>query len=355
MNTKLGIRKGKMPMKKVLYKREPHITSYPIYANVLSMLPINEYTDTWINTNFIQLFIRMNPLYPNGLSFYFPYFLERCPFIIMNNISRDFVKQELKNDMINFLKNTINEDKYVYFFAAESQLSLSTFFERESNYTHDIFVYGYDDASEVFYISGSFNNGKYINGTCTFAEMQRAHDHTDLSKDWLNGIRVFQYQPNDTIIAYLPHIEAQLNEYVKSENSAIKIGEYFCFTDIFGINVYHELVHIMDTMYTEHLQFEDVRYFTFLWEHKKSMVQRLEWLGQREFIHSESLEGYIQEYHLMEEMSKVHTSLFIKFLVNSDQAILKKLSVELKEIYNREKFILTELIRLIAGSSKDVS
>ena len=151
----------KRKMKVVLPVCNPYITTYPIFANPLSILQNYPITKPWLLSSFL---LPVNNKY-KALSFYdFNY--KECPFLLVEKWKKDnFVSDK---DIIYFLKETVNRKAYPYFVVNTKEIDA---YKREFYLKHDFFIYGYDDIKEIFYFSDNFKNGKYARGECTFKEV----------------------------------------------------------------------------------------------------------------------------------------------------------------------------------------
>lgn len=329
-----------------LHTSKPPLYSFPIFANILSITSIHESFEAWYFSNFIQL--NASPM-NHTLSFYDCWsYLNKCPLIIRNSIDRWIINEKWNGDIISFLIDALNQSAYIYLFIDEAKLSNSTLSKKFNSFTHDVMVHGYNQQKKEFFISGSFESGKYIMSTCTFDEMRNAYINTDLSKDWLHGVQLIRLNTQTRYQLYTPYIKEQLSDYIYSRNSAIKIEDQPYYHEYFGLKVYSVLSDYLLKLVNGSLTKLLIRPFHFLYEHKKCMMDRITYFELNNiFTAKDDLEEI--KFLTTEVLKKtlIQRNLFLKYIIKRDAQFLLKIRNELKEIRSMEERAIYLLIKSI--------
>lgn len=326
-----------------LHTSKPPIHTFPIFANILSIISAHKDAEEWYFSNFIHL--NASPK-NHTLSFYDCWsYIYKCPLIIRNSIERWIITEKWNGDFISFLIDTLNKNTYVYLFIDEAKLSNSILSKQHNSFTHDIMVQGYNKEKKEFYISGSFASGKYIESTCTFVEMQSAYDHTDISKDWLEGIQMIRLNKEKSYQLHIPYLKQQLMDYLKSENIAMKIDDPPYYEEYFGVNVYEVLIDYLRKLIDGSKTNLLIKPFHFLWEHKKCMLDRINYFEEKGILSSKQYVSEIKGiYTELNEKTLIHRNIMLKNLVKGDLNNLQKIASELLEIKKKETRAITLLI-----------
>jgi len=329
-----------------LHTSTPPVYSFPIFANLLSIISAHKNYESWFFSNFIQL--NASPK-NHTLSFYDCWaYIHKCPLIITNSADRWMINEKWSGDITSFLIDAINKNTYIYFFIDEAKLSNSSFSRKYNAFTHDVMVHGYNLKNKEFYIAGAFASGKYVESTCTFAEMQCAYENTDLSKDWLNGIQMIRLNTEKSYDLYIPYIKEQMSDFLYSKNSALKIGDPSYYEESFGLSVYDVLRDYLVKLLNGSESKLLIKPFHFLLEHKKCMVERVNYFDRNDIIKSKAnLEELKKNFKDIHNKSLIHRNLFLKYMTNGDPIHLPGIITELTEIQAKEKDAFTQIIELI--------
>lgn len=180
----------------ILQKCDPIVTALPGYANTLSIALLHKAGQQW----FLQKYL-------NNLHFYdidnnvlvteyltvdrikFPAIFHTqpenilCPAIDVFSLPK-YALSDNSMDIIECIKYFINRSGYLRF-----NVDRKYILEHKQNisFTHDIFVYGYNDDKSVIYISDYFKGSAYKNSTCSYREILDGFLFADLGIQYSRG------------------------------------------------------------------------------------------------------------------------------------------------------------------------
>lgn len=195
----------------VLPVAKPNITHTPVIANMLSILQTNPNTESWIANHFVNIFINNDGIFDNfydrNMFFY------GCPWLQVNQIRREVVLR-ICHRITDYVKALLAEGFYVY---AAGNTEHIPAYHNKHYWTHNLFVYGYDDELQLFYISDFFVNGKYERATCSYDELELALQTSNMNRYFVNLIYGIKLKE----IEYVFEVELlreMLNEHLESKN-----------------------------------------------------------------------------------------------------------------------------------------
>lgn len=344
--------------KKILPMKYPFITSNQYHANLLSILTNHEETDPWVLSNYIQLEMPQNLHWPR-LDFYNPVSWKTCPWIYYQRISREYIRNKWSS-FKEFIIESIDLGYYVYFVADHYFISASNEFQK-SHFKHDIFIYGYNLEEDGIDISDFLINGKYTYSKTDLSMIENAFKGVSDDEDWLSGVELLSYRKNKnrnfriSPIRYRFDIQLvadSIREYLLSTPTAQRhnfSSEQYKRNYIFGIQVYDQLSKCLSLTYDKKIG-ADLRPFHVLWDHKVVMLRLIKFLVNNSYL----LDGeyYIKEYTLVERETQVIRNLYMKFLIDSDFAILLKIREELLKVKELEIKILEGILHNIPKATE---
>lgn len=96
------------------------------------------------------------------------------------------------------------------------------------------------------------------------------------------------------------------------------------------------------------MNYYDIRPAYLLWEHKKSMLMRIEYMQRHKIIDTDN--DFNIRYKEIQESSKVIQNLLIKYFIKNDKKILNKALFKITEIANAELNILNRILTEISNN-----
>ncbi|GAV12345.1 hypothetical protein [Paenibacillus sp. NAIST15-1] len=324
---------------KILPMSPPILSSYPVYSNLLSVISNVPEASPWILSNYIQLV--NNPQKP---TIYFPTgYAHECPFITEQIINKTFIRNKWNNDIVGFIIDCINLGYYIYLIVDEYYISASWAYKKQS-FTHDLFVFGYNKSLKKFNIADNFKHGIYAYNTCSFYELQKAYSSLkNADEDYLgfNGcVRLYNINPKVIYEFNIDLVIDSINDYLVGKSTP-REPEHYRKNYVFGINVYNYMRDYLKAVHKEC----DLRAFHTLFEHKKLMLQRIQFMEKLGFLENSGL--IYDDYSAVK--NKCETNLFrlIKFNMTQNSSLLDKVVSSMDEIVSREKYALENLLNNI--------
>ena len=168
-------------MKVQLPMSSPLFTTYPALADITAIIRSDERFPRWICNNFNQLIYYTNA--SKKARFYT--FIEDIPresntiFSDVPILRYNLIQCDLLNaqttDIVAFLKNCVDSGYYVRIFMDNYYISYHKWMYGRLNFVHQKLVYGYDDETEVIYMSDFANGNRYNLYTASYDEVRQAY------------------------------------------------------------------------------------------------------------------------------------------------------------------------------------
>lgn len=334
---------------KLLDITTPDITSYSLYANPYAILQCHSETREWLLSNFIQLCSNTQVL-----NFYdFNY--KTCPLLDVQRILTEQL-ETMGVDWIPFIIQCLNQNRYVYlnvkrkyidaYYAPNSSL------QQSDELIHDILIYGYDIAQEIFYIADNFRNGKYSFAKCSFSALKNAIINVspqDAIKTRFKGsIELITYTGENLPDLSVQRIYEALDDYYNCKPTGMwNIMEIRNYnrnrTWFFGLSCYEYMTKkVTDSDFTK-LSIQD---FHLMWEHKKHLKRIIEYLLEKEYISDSS---HLEKINKIIKLALTARNLVLKAFM-SEQPNIKERIIAL---YEQQKKIEKQLIFCLLTQLKE--
>lgn len=348
---------SKEPKVNVLPVCNPMITTYTQHAHLLSILTNYEQTYQWIFGNYIQLYINKDYKINWG-DFYFPATndtrpSDTCKWLISQKIHRDIVATKWES-VIDFIIECIDLNNYVHTMINYFYVPVSDRFNKLHMH-HDVFIYGYDLSKEILYVSDFFREGKYSRETISFSDFSLAFSTYNLTKnpDYLNEM-IYLYKFNDDYKnIYKFSFDSILNSIKNYLFSSVP--EYWDIYDYegdkcdkdFGMGIYSTLKNYAKDISNSETSLFDIRPFYLLYDHKRIMTLRLEYLYKQGYL-AEFDSDNIMRYSEVEANARDVVNVVVKYDVQKDEGRNNKNLIEiLINILNNIEKEESEILKLL--------
>ncbi|OKP87821.1 hypothetical protein A3844_10490 [Paenibacillus helianthi] len=323
--------------------QEPIITTYQHHAFPLSIAANHPDFMNWFCSNYIQISLSkedtLNPL--NYYSFW-DYFI-LCPII-----ERFYIEKELipnKNQLVDFFTDAIDRNLYVITYIDEYYIP-NTKPYMCWHFPHDVLLHGHDKSAKTFYTSGFNEKGVYSsNNIVTYDDFNKAIDideQMDDTKDfsaWNNKINLIRVRYDWEYKFHSSAMKESLNDYLLSTNSSNKFNMFRNTNDhIYGLAVYSSLDLFLEKV--ESLQNNiDIRLFHLIWEHKRNMNFRVEFLINNKNYDFDKI--LLDKLNKIENDALIIRNLVLKYNNTNNKSIITNIRERLKllvyeeaEVYN---------------------
>ncbi|MET3846942.1 hypothetical protein [Paenibacillus sp. OAE614] len=335
---------------KVLPIANPPISSYANHAFYLSVLSCSDDYLGWFFSNYIQL---KCVDYRRGSIWFDFYTLDPAYHYnpLLTTTSQVLQREMLsisEIDIVDFIINCIDADFYVHINIDESYIPQSPRY-KQSPFFHPVFIYGYNRLKRSFNVSGFFNNYKYESVLVDFDLVKQGYtnakpDHNNL---WINRLQLYKKNPSSSYEFDINCVIEGLKEYHGSIPSDQKI-RHFEKPDqeaFFGLKTYEYLEEYLD-IHQNNTYGVDIRPFHVLWEHKKTMNARLNYMNR----FGTDLDIFISQYDSLEKRALEVRNMVLKYNITRESGMLARLKCSLNNIFIKEKNILEEMIPVLERS-----
>lgn len=324
----------------------PIITTYTQHAHLIAILSAYEKTKGWIYSNYIQLYYNKDLIDNSWSDFYFPMPYELrpsdcCKWLITQKIDWNTISNK-SDSIIDFLIRTIDSKHYAHFMINYYYISQSKYYMNE-NFTHDILIYGYDKKTKVFHCADFlFDSTKYEFVTISFEDMENAFNHCIIEKycSYLNGlIYLYEYNENCDYEFDERNILNGIHQYWQSTQP-----EYWMLHNqknsdsiVFGMDIYEAITkYIHDCREIVDFQI-DIRPFYLLYDHKKIMQVRLNYLKDNaEYYSRKKYSELAIQYEELIKLAKKIFFVVIKYCMIHDETLLDHVGFYFKNIKDLE-------------------
>jgi hypothetical protein len=343
--------------RKVLPIAEPEIATYAHSAYFMAMLYTDEVAMHWVYSNHVQL--RLS-LFPNGTegNSIFVDFTTPCPF--SSHISFLYGSEQLTRDSIkemgsftDFVRRKISRGYYVFPSLDEYYIPGSLSYNNRY-FVHSMMIHGYDDETKQFHVMGFFANQKLASRTVDYEAVEQAFANIEgyYIEDYHQMVHMIRInedrKPN--LSFKLCWVMEQLQDYLNAKPGTYAnyaMDELPSCPSMYGIDIYGELVRRID----DHLNGKDVvdhRPMLILWEHKRVMNARLDYMEQNGIFY---FDQQVREgYQRMEQSALVMKNLILKYWLSQDARFLHQLRERLVQMEQDERVIMTSMLEQYAAN-----
>ncbi|WP_339801516.1 hypothetical protein MKY19_06970 [Paenibacillus sp. FSL R5-0744] len=335
---------------KILPITEPLIKNYPQHAFYLSIISNKEECLPWIFSNYTNIYLSnwknewvfMDYFVQTPEHHFHPWFKDS------QRLHRDLILNT-NIEFISFLKQQINSEYYVWLHVDEYYIP-QTYSYNKSSFSHAIFVYGYEDKTKTFKIMAFHEDGKYAKSEVEYLMLKQAFLHCEAYDSYLNYIHLLKINPeihNGKTYGFdISIFFKDIKDYYESKNI---MENYKNFYDIslyddrtFGLNIYIELKkHFI--MHLDKKINVDIRLLYTLYEHKKFMNMKLEYIqynGYYNFNHQ-----FIEGYRELEKEVRILLNIYLKYKFTNNKVYIEKVIKKLESIHFTEKNLLSSLFK----------
>lgn len=333
-------------MMKIIPVKYPEINVYNKYANILSLISCDDNHYIWLCNNFIQLYLPQYFDYGVLMDFYMQRVFDECPFIEYNHYTIDEVKG-IQPNIIDFIIDNINYNRCLYFDIDKQFIP-----EYDSTGIHNIFIYGYDEERKILNVADNIFDGKYTCFEVGFDNLSNAFNNVKVNRvkdlNYTDRIDVFSRIENNSYSIDIPKIKLTIMQYLSGEFEKEEYTDPDPRSKItweFGYKHYAIIDMYIDYIMVNKNDYIDVRPFHLIYEHKKMMVMRMQYLTNNNIICDNIDLG--NKALLLEQQCVKLRNIVIKFNVSCNYSLMDKIRKLLKDIKCQELTLLNELLKLL--------
>lgn len=342
---------------KILPIKVPPIITYQFHAFPLSVLLCYEDAHPWIHSNYIQLYCNKN-LHKNINDFFVDFYLPEqimgtgdyivnIPFFHVKCLDKDIL-DTFNVDVNTFIINCLNQNYYVMTVVDEYYIDYSYHYKK-THLLHDILIHGYSDENACFYTSGFNKHTQYkIDHILDFMSFKKSFENNANKLGKMSDLTLFKYQP-DPLRKYtfdLHNVIDLLEDYLHSKNTSNRYRMYYNPIERgFGLDVYHYFIHYLQALIDcKTFKNVDKRAFHCLWEHKKSMLSRIEYMQKHGYLHDDDI---LSTYQEIEKKCLQYRNKILKYHFTHHKKIIKDIVLSLSNTLEKEYEVLNHLLNSI--------
>ncbi|KEQ21815.1 hypothetical protein [Paenibacillus tyrfis] len=294
---------------------------------------MNKEIEAWLYSNYIQLYAHsdlsgenINDFVGGWLDFYTShqaYFI--TPLIRTQRLLRETVGFN-RHDCLEFICSMIDRGFYVWLFVDKFYISKAWAFQKQTH-LHSILLFGYDKSEGIFNAAGFFDSEGFKTIKVLNSELIQALFSPKLIEsfsvfDYMEYIFMYQFNPKGKFYFDINCVKDIIGDYYLSRNTSEK---FYMNRNIlngsYGLNIYTALKEFVE--YRALIKNIDIRPFHVLYDHKKIMVSRINYMEQNEYI-KDSLKLY-EMYSLIERKALTLRNLVIKHNLSKETDYTKKI------------------------------
>ncbi|GKX30066.1 hypothetical protein SH1V18_25460 [Vallitalea longa] len=338
-----------MNRKKLPITRPP-IIGYVVHAFPLSIIFNHAKCMPWFFCNYIQL-VCNTQLETNFFDFFtictaitgMPWVdsvYPGIPWLNRNSISsQTFIDCNLNKDQI--ITNSLIQNNYIVCHLDEFYVPKRYSYQKE-HYPHENLIFGFDNIKKEYDILGFDFRGIFCSSKISYSEFEQASKEHDIKFLHMKAKDGFLYELD------LKSIKNLLIEYLYGKNSNYR---YTAIRNpninlVYGMDIYNQLITYLRLLYNN-LVVIDIRPFHILWEHKKCMVLRIQFLLDKYKKAAIGLEEIYIQYLDVQKMCYSIRTILLKYKLTKRKENLTTIISLLKDIQIKEQKIIPVLIAKI--------
>ena len=333
-------------MKKILPITIPPVIGYLHHAYPLSILANEEAYLPWFHSNYIQLYCPYNLQNLSSRTLKFNFYrrpdqrVSFSPYLKVQILDRDLIFKS-PTDILPFVVACLDKGYYIQPTVDEYFLPDSAAYQKRS-LVHETLIYGYDN--QTFAGIGYNKNGDYASYHIMFSELEQAIVHADLTGHYdPDGLRLFRYDSHVRYDFDIHLVREHLEDFLFSKNTSHRFRLLANPTDgAYGLATYPFLKSYIESFLYSPLSF-DIRPVHILWEHKKCMVDRLNYMEDHGYLKSE--DGFSMQYEELARKTGMLRMMLLKFKITRSPDLIHRVLSNLDDIGEVEQCLLQGLVK----------
>ncbi|MCL6591745.1 MAG: hypothetical protein K6U80_17565 [Firmicutes bacterium] len=327
------------------------MTSFQHIAFSLAVLLNHPECLPWFYSNFIQLEYFTDQR-GGALSFVGGWITD-IPWIEYQYMKKeDFIRQT--SDLQRSLREFLSDGWYFYSLVDEFYVPKRVKYNKVHS-SQDFLLFGFNDQAKEYSILGYSDRGIFEATRIGYDDFQKAFESTrELIHYHQPCVILYKKRADLEIDFNLKYIYDMFFDYVNCRNTSARLGITQRATlenRIFGVNCYDHFINYLQMMYDRQVNhykglYRSARSLHVLWEHKKCMLLRLEYLYQQGW-----LENYDYFYNFFQKLENEFLMLRntqVKYSLNEDRELLAEIMNALRESKKLEAQILQEMLEIFS-------
>ena len=253
-----------------------------------------------------------------------------CPWLERSELQGKVLRAISGDDIILVLKKIITANNYIYITIDETMI-----LGKDCPPYHELFVYGFDEAEEIFFVADFTFRGKYSLEKVSYKEMKMAYES---AASYTGGglicwsVNLKAHYNFDSTLVY-----EGIKDYLDGKSYNLRyVKTYHQAPDtVSGILSYQFLVAHMYEPKNQML-----KCLHNLYDHKKLMHERLYFMSEKNYINIENAIRYSE----ILKMADMAWKLYLKYEISGQRKLLDKEVTILNEMEQKERYILSKVV-----------
>ena len=262
------------------------------------------------------------------------------PYLKVQLLNRDLIFKS-PTDILPFIVACIDKGYYVQPTVDEYFLPDSAAYQKRP-LVHETLIYGYD--KQTFVGIGYNKNGDYASYYIMFSELEQAIVHADLTGHYdPDGLRLFKSASHARYDFDIHLVREQITDFLHSRNTSHRFRMVANPADgAYGLATYPCLKSYIESFLYFPFSF-DIRPVHILWEHKKCMVNRLNYMEDQGYLKSE--DGFSIQYDGLARKTGMLRMMLLKFKITRSPDLIRRVLSNLDGIEEVEQSLLQDLVK----------
>ena len=265
-----------------------------------------------------------------------------APGLDIQSFDRNIAIQAQQN-ITEFIIGCIDQDYYVQLYVDEFFIPDRGSYRRR-HFIHEILIFGYDGKDQSYDIIGYRRNGDYSSSQVTFSELEQALRSAEQNMDlnYMSYISLFKYKPDVDFDFDVRLVAEQIDDYLCARNTSRRFRLIVKpEVGLYGMDTYESLKDYLQFL-RDHHDYADIRPLHILWEHKKCMRLRIQYLETHNYL--DASDHFSRRYAQIEQESGTLRMMMLKFKRKGDRALLERIIVNLERISSEESVQLPRIV-----------
>lgn len=312
-------------MRKELPLTTPPINGLQYIANPLAIILNDESAWAWFFSDYVQLIWYKDE---KLLSFYNKYINEipTCiPCLEFQCLDKKFVIEKM--NVIQFMIDAINEGWYI-FSSYDEQYIPNTFGYSKKSWYHDFMMQGYDLDKHDFFFTIYTKRGKYERNVVDFDQFLEGFLNSQSNDFQFNRVNLFRLKTGYEFRFDIMELIKQIKCYIESKCEDTKYTvPYWHQEKIYGLDIYSYIINIFKS---GDKLINDKRMLHMLWEHKKCMQMRIDYMIRHSIIKAD--DNLVGMFETIEKKAQQLKLLQLKMCIKNDISICTRIVIGLDEM-----------------------
>jgi hypothetical protein len=318
----------------------PASNSYQFMAFPLAILAAEKKAEGWIYSNFVQTCLDMDLKSSPVPYYYFIFDYTISPFLEALKLNREILEL-MHLEATAFIEGCIGLGYYIYLNVDEYYIpSRENTLKR--HFSHDVMINGFDSEARALSIYGFTDRRRLECVNMEYAEFSKAYSSLREIEPDLLQVVLYRLNRDAEFSFDIGGFCEQLEEFLQGSNSSMRFRALRTpWERIYGIKAYDHLIEYIDECLCNSAKIE-VKIFHFLYEHKKLMKDRLEFMLENAII---SNRGILAEWkYVLECCQKVRNYILKSDVRGSGIKGADEIKGILSRLHNHEYSVLCELL-----------